>query len=169
MAIDDLLQELQYLISTVSVVNQTIHQELQEHNLQVDKVQTAIREQGPLSTTCKWKAYYKAHFSVVKPVEYVLDQSHGRTFQYVPILQSLQQLLSCQPILDNTLHLKSVYKGDECKYTCFFDSLNFQRNELLSEPAISLILYVDEFEICPWHVQEKTQSFWSLLNIRKFT
>lgn len=120
MAIDDLLQELQYLISTVSVVNQTIHQELQEHNLQVDKVQTAIREQGPLSTTCKWKAYYKAHFSVVKPVEYVLDQSHGRTFQYVPILQSLQQLLSCKPILDNTLHLKSVYKGDECKYTCFF-------------------------------------------------
>lgn len=188
-AIDDLLQELQYLISTVSVpvVNQTIQQVLQEHNLQVDKVvvdelatflcqshpiQTAIREQGPLSTTWKRKAYYKAHFSVVKPVEYVLDRSDGRTFQYVPILQSLQQLLSCQPILDNTLHLKSVYKGDECKYTRFFDSLNFQRNELLSEPAISLILYVDEFEICnPLGTSKKKHKvfgvYWLLGNLHE--
>lgn len=66
-AVDYFLQELQYLISTVSVpvVNQTIHQLLQEYNLQVDKVveesasilcqscpiQTAIGDQGPLCTT----------------------------------------------------------------------------------------------------------------------
>lgn len=166
-AIDYLLQELHYLIRVVSVpvTYDTITQLLQKYNCQVDiavvqelasvlcessPIQSAVGDTGPLSTSWKRKVYYKNNFSVVEPVEYVLDQKSKRSFQYVPILKALQQILSCQPILDKAINLKFRHVGGHGpKYTCFFDSLNFQQNELLSsETAISLILYADEFEIC---------------------
>lgn len=163
-AIDDLLQELQYLLCTVSVpvAYQKISWLLQERNCQVDAaivqelasvlceshpIPTAIR--GPLSTVWKRKAYYKKHFGVVEPKEHMLDHNDKRSFQYVPILKSLQQILDCDSVLDKAINLKSNYRaGDQLKYTSYFDSLNCQQNALLSETAISLILYVDEFEIC---------------------
>lgn len=97
-AIDDLLQELHYLISVVSVpvTYDTIIQLLQECNCQVDiaviqelssvlcksnPIQIAVGDKGPLSTSCKRKAYYKNLFNVVEPLEYVLDRKNRRSFQ----------------------------------------------------------------------------------------
>lgn len=79
----------------------------QKHKLQVDRpvideiisslysgnqLNKAIERGGHLSSTFKRKEYYKAKFNVVEPIEYILDAK--KTFQYVPILKSLQVLLS---------------------------------------------------------------------------
>lgn len=127
-AIDYLLQELHYLIRVVSVpvTYDTITQLLQECNCQVDiavvqelasvlcessPIQTAVGDKGPLSTSWKRKVYYKNHFNVVEPLEYVLDRKSKRSFQYVPILKALQQILSCQSILDKAINLKFRHGG----------------------------------------------------------
>lgn len=168
-AVNELLEELQYLIGNVSVpvTQKTIIHFLKDHNCQIDEsvvkelatvlctsnpIQAAIGNHGPLSTTWKRKTYYRKNFSVVKPVEYVLDRKNGKSFQYVPILKSLQQLLNCEPILNKATNLKEKHQpgdGDRQVYTSFWDGLFFKRNAILSkECAISLILYVDDFEIC---------------------
>lgn len=144
-AIDYLLQELHYLIRVVSVpvTYDTITQLLQKYNCQVDitvvqelasvlcessPIQSAVGDTGPLSTSWKRKVYYKNNFSVVEPVEYVLDQKSKRSFQYVPILKALQQILSCQPILDKAINLKFRHVGGHGpKYTCFFIHSTFSR------------------------------------------
>ena len=166
---NELLEELQYLIGTASVpvTQKTIIHFLQDRNCQVDEsvvkelatelctlnpIQAAIGNRGPLSTTWKWKKYYRKHFNVVEPVEYVLDQKNRRFFQYVPILKSLQQLLNCETILNKAVNLKEKYQqreSDKQVYRYFWDGLLFKRHSILSkECSISLILYVDDFEIC---------------------
>lgn len=59
----------------------------------------AIKQGGPFATAFKRKQFYKEHVSVVEPVEFILDQKTRKTYQYIPILPSLQLLLSCSNIL----------------------------------------------------------------------
>ena len=122
-AVNLLLEELQYLIGTVSVpvTQKTITQFLGAHNCQVDgslvqelateictshPIQLAIGTQGPLSTAWKRNKYYITKFSVVEPVEYIIDQKNRRSFQYIPVLKTLQQVLNCETILSRAVNLK---------------------------------------------------------------
>lgn len=88
---------------------------LETHNLQLDDcvvtefttvvcsanpVQRAIEKGGPLSTVYQRKQHYKEKFSVVEPITYILDHRKKHTFQYVPLLKSLQQIFNCKFILD---------------------------------------------------------------------
>lgn len=43
----------------------------------------AIAEVDPLATAFKRKQYYKQHFKVVEPVEYVLDARAKKTYKYM--------------------------------------------------------------------------------------
>lgn len=168
-AVNELLEELQYLLGTVTapITQETITNFLRDHNCQVDEsllkelstvlcisnpIRSAIANHGPLSSSWKRKAYYKRHFTVVEPVEYVLDQTNRKSFQYIPLLESLQQLLNCEAVLNKTVNLKEKYKqGDSDKpvFKSFWDGVLLNRNAILSTGcAISLILYVDDFEIC---------------------
>lgn len=89
-AVNELLEELQYLIGAVTVPfsQKTIIHFLQDHNCQVDEsvvkelatvlctsnpIQAAIGHHGPLLTAWKQKIYHRKNFNVVEPVEYVLD------------------------------------------------------------------------------------------------
>lgn len=56
-------------------------------------ITSALRSNGPLSTSYKRREYFKEHFSVVEPIEYMLSAREQRSFQYVPILKSLQEVL----------------------------------------------------------------------------
>ena len=64
----------------------------------------------------------------------------------------MQQLLNCETVINKTVNLKEKYKqGDSDKpvFKSFWDGVLFNRNAILSTGcAISLILYVDDFEIC---------------------
>ena len=114
-AVDHLLQELNYLIGSLSlpITQRTISQVLQNSGCQVDQsiveklasvlcetnpVKKAIGDKGPLSSAWRRKAYYRSHFNVVEPVEYILDRKNHKSFQYISVLKSLPCILDCQAI-----------------------------------------------------------------------
>ncbi|XP_039640844.1 uncharacterized protein LOC120548563 isoform X2 [Perca fluviatilis] len=94
-AVDELLQEFDYLIGTASVplIHQTLAQHLQNGNCQVDEtilqdlastlsksnpITASCSGRGPLSTAWKRKTYYKKHFNIVESVEFVLDSQNKK-------------------------------------------------------------------------------------------
>lgn len=64
----------------------------------------AFANNGPLAIAYKRTQYYKKHFNVANPVEYILDHKTNKTFQYIRILPSLQHLLSNRGILESVIH-----------------------------------------------------------------
>ena len=109
----------------------------------------AFSEEGPLGMVYKRNSYLKEHFSIVEPVEYILDANEGKTFQYIPILQPLSQVLKNSAIQEKVL--KSVRQcGSSCQYTSFHDGTHFKENKFLcgEELRLSLLLYYDDFKIC---------------------
>nr|XP_054599134.1 uncharacterized protein LOC107389155 isoform X1 [Nothobranchius furzeri]XP_054599135.1 uncharacterized protein LOC107389155 isoform X1 [Nothobranchius furzeri] len=165
-AVDELLQELSYLIGSlcVPVTKNTVVQILQQNNCPFDHllvenlasavcdknpVKKAIRKKGPLSSVWRRKAYYRRHFGVVEPLEYFLDKKNGKSFQYISILKTLQEILDCEAILSQTEHIQTLHKDSgEGIYKSFFDGAIFKEKVLSNEESISLILYIDDFEIC---------------------
>lgn len=116
-ALDEFLEELHFIFTSavVPISNSTAAEVFKKYDLHVDQLiidkliiaistnnplVTAIAKDGPLASAYKRKQFYKEHFKVVEPVEYVLDARSKKTFQYVPLLQSLQQLLSRNDIVD---------------------------------------------------------------------
>lgn len=116
--VQPLLIELHYLLSTASVVlsNSVIQDVFENHNFSVDQLVIkevsnalssfnpllkAVSKNGPLGTAFKPERYYREHVGIVDPVEYILVYIHrSKTFQYVPILKSLQQLLKQKDVLN---------------------------------------------------------------------
>lgn len=99
------------------------------------------------------------HFDIDEPVELGLDPQNKKSFQYIPLLKSLQQILSCETFLDIAINLKSPHQiqSGQRQYKSFYDGSNYEEHFQLSiECAISLFLYIDDFEICsPWYLQKK--------------
>lgn len=75
----------------------------------------------------------KEHFSIVEPVEYILDKKEGKSFQYVPML------LLLTPNYSHSCDYRSFYDGSHSKENCFLSGEEFR---------LSLLLYCDDFEIC---------------------
>ena len=194
-AIDEIVSELQYIVGSVSapVTHTIIDQILKKNNCHLDKtvlkeladsvckhnpVNIAIGNNGPLSTAYKRKQYYKNTFSLVEPVEYKLDVKDNYTFQYIPILQSLQQLLNANGILEKALSKgnqrkeRKTYSGVMPTYRSFFDGIYFKENEFCCQDEFQIYigLYVDDFEVCnPLGTSRKKHKvcavYWVLLNL----
>jgi len=191
-AVDVFLGELHHLISSAPVplscdiVRDIFHQ----RNLPVDElviretvdaicsgnpVQRSIQNGGPLSTTYLRKQYYKDYFGVVKPVEYFLDTKNKHSFQYIPILKSLQQLLSRRDIIDEVVEghqRQNSNSGISYQYRSSRDGSLFKDNSFLvgENPRIILNLYVDDFEVCnPLGTSRKKHKlcavYWILANL----
>lgn len=184
--IDALVEDLQFISSSASVavvrnildstlksnkctVDQAIVTELAEQLCSSHPISTALGAGGPLGSAFKRRSYFKEHFQSVDPVEYILDPQTNKTFQYVPILQTLQIVLKNKDIAEGTLskysnhtgHLKSICDGT------FFKQSDFYAGE---EARLSLILYVDDFEVCnPLGTSKKkhkiTAVYWILANV----
>lgn len=120
LAIDDFLEELHSLLKSVSVPLSVaaVQQVFEKHNLYADEsvmkeiattisasnpLHSAIGRGGSLCTTHKRKQFYKYSFSVVEPIEYCPNEQQTKTFQYVPVLKSLQLLLAKQNIGDKVV------------------------------------------------------------------
>lgn len=166
-AIDEVLSELHYILSTASlpVTKAIVSDVFQSCKLQVeesvaDELSTvlcksnplgiAIAKDGPLATAYKRTQYYTSHFGVLEPVEYILDAQRNRTFQYIPILKSLQHLLTHKGVLE---HLETPRIQDQPglrEYRTVRDGEYYKQNPLLSGEGlrIAVHLYVDDFEIC---------------------
>lgn len=114
-----------------------------------------IEKGGPLSSTYLCNTYYKESFNIVEPIEYILDHKENRSFHYVPVLKSLQQLFVKKDVVDkmveNHRSQQSNRETDEHHtFRSFQDGSHFQQNSFLSgdEIRILLHLYIDDFEIC---------------------
>ncbi|XP_028455078.1 uncharacterized protein LOC114569461 [Perca flavescens] len=159
-AIDELLEEFQYLLSTASLCStrNVIHDTLNSYKLQVDQsvieelasalctsnpVYKSIGKGCPLATSFKRKKYYKDNFQVVEPIEYILDDKTKRTLQYVPLLKFLKQLFTNDQILNKALdsHLISECRGEEVIYKSFRDD---------SDNTIILPHSDNELRACAW-------------------
>lgn len=104
--IDELVDDLHFIASfaPISLVKSVIVSHFKKNNQTTDDtfitslveelcksnpLSAALISVGPLSSLFKRGQYYKEKFEVVEPVEYVLEPNEKRSFQYIPILQSL--------------------------------------------------------------------------------
>lgn len=162
--IDELVEELHFVSYSASgpILKETLQSCLKKHNCAVDDlvisemvtelcqsnpISLALGSNGPLSSSYKRRQYFKEHFSVLEPVEYLLRAKDRRTFQYIPILKSLHAVLKKKEIQDLLTHSCETHSSE---IKSFHDGKYFKANTLLTEnnPNISLILYVDDFEVC---------------------
>lgn len=157
--IDEIIDGLQFITSTASspVIKQIIETTLKSNCCNVDEsvvldlvenltslnlLNAALGVDGPFHTSYIRERFLKEQFSIVEPVEYILDENS--TFQYVPILQLLSQILDRNDeALRNTQSSKSIYES-------FCDGSHFKRSIFFSGDGvrIPIILYIDDFEVC---------------------
>lgn len=187
--IDELVEDLHFVSLSASgpILKELLQSCLKKYNCKVDDliisemvtdlcecnpIALSLRSNGPLSTSYKRREYFKEHFSMMEPIEYLLSAREQRSFQYVPILKSLHEILKKKEIQDLLTHSCEADSSSETQYKSFHDGTNFKNNKLLSEniPAISLILYVDDFEVCnPLGTSRKkhkiTAVYWVLANV----
>lgn len=167
------MEELHFLLSSASapVTKHTITEIFNSHNLHIDQdvieelansvcvsnpVAKVLGKCGPLATSYKRKQYYKINFRVVEPVEYILSVDQRRSFQYIPLLQSLREILSHNKLLNRVIeeHIAQENRkdlhGDQRVYTSFRDGEHYKTNSFLAVDAlrISIKLYIDDFEVC---------------------
>lgn len=143
-AIDELLAELHYLLvsASVPISNEVIIEILKNHNVCVDQIVVkelttalsscnpllkAIAKEGPRATAHKRQKYYKENFEVVEPVEYILESRTNRTFQYVPVLKTLQQLLKQKNILSEVVDSHTDNHSVNGEYRCYQDGSHFKK------------------------------------------
>lgn len=168
----------------MAVIRELIEKTLRNHSCELDTavmselvqvlsmehpISSALASNGPFSNSYKRKEFMKEHFAVVEPQEHILDEKEGKTFQYVPILKALSQVLNNkqnqEKLLDAARNSATV-----SHYQSFHDGSNFQKNVFFSEEdRLSLILYIDDFEICnPLGTSKKkhkvTAVYWILGN-----
>lgn len=187
--IDEVVEELNFISHSASgpIIKHILQSCLRKHNCEIDEsvvsdmvtelcvanpFTSALSSSGPLSSAYKRRSYYIEQFDVVEPVEYVLDREENRSFQYVPILKSLLQVLSQKEIRDLILKNREAQSNSETQYRAFSDGIYYKTNELFSaeDPTIAIILYVDDFEICnPLGTSRKkhkvTAVYWVLADV----
>lgn len=185
--IQELVEELQFISSSASVpiILNTVNSCLKKNNCTVEHsivsdlikqicesnpISSSLKPSGSLYTQYKRRKFFKKNFPIVEPVEYVLDEKARRTFQYVPILPSLLQILSKKELQEKLLF--SSQASSQSVLSSFFDGTHFKDDEILSkdEQTLSLLLYVDDFEVCnPLGTSRKkhkiTGVYWVLANL----
>lgn len=119
--------------------------ELVKDLCQQSPVCAALRVGGPLSSQFKRAQFRMEHLSPTEPVEYILDSTENKTFQYVPILPLLSELLNKRHIQKTILENKrssDVSSG----YKSFHDGSFLRENSFLceGENKLPLILYIDD-------------------------
>lgn len=166
-AIDELLAELHFLFASavLPISNSTAGDLFKKHDLHIDQsiinelsiaistqnpLLKAIATDGQLATAYKRNQYYKEHFKVVEPVEYVLDGRSKKTFQYIPLLQSLQQLLSSKNVVEKIVDAHASCTVDPQQYLSVKDGAHFKNNSFFAceDLRIYISLYIDDFELC---------------------
>lgn len=163
--IDYLVEELNFLSSASGpVFKEIILNTLRKHSCafedsliselvqdlcQLNPFCAALGEQGPLSTKYRRQQFMKENLSLTEPVEYILGSDKEKTYQYVPILPLLSQLVNNRHIQDTILQNRRPFDVSS-GYKSLHDGLFLRENNFLCEDELRLplILYIDDFEVC---------------------
>ena len=102
-----------------------------------------------LSTDWKRKSYYKENFSYVEPLTVRFDKTNPlitNSFQYVPLLDSLQTMLKNNEVLSEVLE-DSDHKPQII--SSFSDGSIFSQHPVFQAhpTALRLVIYSDEFDV----------------------
>lgn len=148
-----LVEELHYLLSTVSVpiTCSSLSNLFKNKIIEVDGViieladllcksnplVNALGKGGALATAYKRKEYFKKVLNVFEPVEFVLDQKKSRSFQYILLLRSLQQIFDSTEVLNRVIdtHTTQGSNTDQLEnqqYRSIRDGVYFKENSFLS-------------------------------------
>lgn len=183
--IDDLVEELHFIYTaSAPIIRQLVDASLKKHNCAVEEdivtelveelckshpTSKALGVDGPFGSVYKRRQYFKKQLEFVEPVEYILDSQENLSFQYVPILPTLQHILTDKDIAHEVLKKRP---SSSTRYESFQDGEYFKQNPFFAveEPRIALILYVDDFEVCnPLGTSRKkhkiTAVYWVLANV----
>lgn len=120
--------------------------ELVEAIMKTNVFVSATEEGAELSTSKRRKTFVRCNYPLVMPEQCTVDSS-GHTAVYVPILQMLQTMFKNTDLLEKIQERKPSPPG---MYLSHEDGTYFKENQLLSavgELKLSLILYVDDFEL----------------------
>ena len=123
---------IQLVDFVVSEINETI--------FQTNPLIVTTQAKGALSTDYRRNLYFKEHFRVIEPIEYLYDRTYKSTFVYVSIIQVLESLLERDDFLDKVVFSQETLTG---QYRSFQDGQYFKDNKLLGEQEtdISVIHY----------------------------
>ena len=166
--VDELVEDLQFISSVASAQDfkNIIERTLEKHGCilaasvitdlvkelcESGPISTSLGLNGPFNSAYKRRRYFEENFSVVQPVEYIINLRAKRCFQYIPILKSLSQLLNNKHILEKAVENTETSKcGVTHYYKSFYDGSYFKESNFWSgdEFRLSLILYIDDFEVC---------------------
>lgn len=153
-------------------VSDTVISDIKEIIVQTNPF-SSLTKGGPFSSEYRRTVYYKEHFKVIEPVEYVLDASSSRKCVYIPILQTLSVLLNRNDVLDKLLQPEDrEYFPEWAQFKSYRDGLYCKENQLLSSEnlSVALRLYIDDFEVCnPLGTSRKKHKicavYWVLSNL----
>lgn len=150
-------------------VDAYVLQEISSAIFETNPLLLTTSEKGSLSTDHRKNLYFKEHFTVIEPTQYLYDRMHKNHFVYVSLYNVLECLLDRTDILDKIVFNQQSTSGH---FESFQDGSYFQENRLLGDQdlAISLGLYVDEFEVCnPLGTSRKIHKivaiYWVVLNL----
>lgn len=116
--------------------------------------------------------YFRSELGLIEPVEISLGYNSKRkfcTFQYVPLLPTLNKLLQHDDVCSDVF--SSVVRNDGC-YRDIADGLYFKTNPLFARtekgpPPLVLLFYFDEFEVCnpigAYRKKHKLSAFYYIL------
>lgn len=142
--IDELVEELHFISNSASkaALKEIIVSHFQRNNHSVNDgfvnslveelctsnpLSTALSAGGPLSSSFRRRQYFKETFDVVEPVEYILESNEKRSFQYVPILQSLNQILKSDHLREKDLSTEQNHSSSTT-YGSYQDSTLYKEN-----------------------------------------
>lgn len=138
--VDEFLEELHFIFTSavVPISNSIAIDIFKKHDLHVDQLiinelslaisthsalAKAIAKDLPLASAFKRQQYYKDHFKVVEPFEYVLDARSNKTIWYVPLLKSLLQLFSRNDVVDKAIDSRTACSVNQQQYLSFHDGV----------------------------------------------
>lgn len=150
-------------------VNDCVLQEISSAIALTNPLLSTISEKGSLSTDHRRNIYFKEHFPIIEPTEYLYNTAHKNCFVYISVTKVLETLLGCTDFFDKVVFNQEALSGH---FKSFQDGKYYKENKLLGEQntCISLGLYIDDFEVCnPLGTSRKlhkiTAVYWVVLNL----
>lgn len=131
----------QYLANSHMNINEQECNRLRELLKKKSDVENAFLS---LDSTYKFNKFARLKLNHVKPLEYKPNPRKSETYQYVPILETLQNLLSHDDIF---AHVINNHKSNDGILRDFCDGEIYERNTLFSNnpTALQIMLFFDEF------------------------
>ncbi|XP_071138269.1 uncharacterized protein [Mytilus edulis] len=119
---------------------------------EIDQLKLLMTEQSQIESAClqlnseyKLNKYVRENFGFVPPVQYDLNRNskHGK-YQYIPIFQTLEKLLSHDDVFS---YIINDHQSGENNLRDFCDGDLYKNHELFSSDhtALQIIFYFDEF------------------------